>query len=132
MGRGHIEETRRLATGGPYRHTRNPLYLGSVMICSGIALAAAHPVALAVTAAYLLAFFPYTIRSERQFLHQRFGREYAGVGIARARIRSATDTRGTSGKRFAWRLAMSNHEWKALLGPPVALALLYSRSLLLP
>ena len=28
---GHIDKTRSLATGGPYAHTRNPLYLGSLL-----------------------------------------------------------------------------------------------------
>ena len=46
---GHIEKTRRLATGGPYAHSRNPLYLGSLLIALGVAVACASPwVALAV------------------------------------------------------------------------------------
>jgi protein-S-isoprenylcysteine O-methyltransferase Ste14 len=40
---GHIEKTKALATGGPYAHTRNPLYLGSVVMAAGVAVASASP-----------------------------------------------------------------------------------------
>ena len=61
---GHIEKTRVLATGGPYAHTRNPLYLGSTLMAAGIALAAATPWAALAAAVYLLAFYPAAIRGE--------------------------------------------------------------------
>ena len=48
---GHIEKTKRLATGGPYAHSRNPLYVGSLLIALGVAVACASLwVALAVGA----------------------------------------------------------------------------------
>ena len=34
---GHIEKTKALATGGPYAHTRNPLYVGSLLMAIGVA-----------------------------------------------------------------------------------------------
>ena len=61
---GHIEKTRVLATGGPYAHTRNPLYLGSTLMGAGIALASASPWAALAGAVYLLAFYPSAIRGE--------------------------------------------------------------------
>ena len=36
---GHLEKNQRLATGGPYAHLRNPLYLGSLLAAAGLALA---------------------------------------------------------------------------------------------
>src|SRR5262245_65728513 len=40
---GHIEKTKRLAPGGPYAHSRNPLYVGSLLIALGVAIACASP-----------------------------------------------------------------------------------------
>ena len=73
---GHIDKTRALATGGPYAHTRNPLYLGSTLMGAGIALAAASPWAAAVTAAYFLVFYPSAVRGEAAFLAERFPESY--------------------------------------------------------
>lgn len=129
---GHIDKTRCLATSGPYRHSRNPLYLGSVLICLGVAVAAAQPVALLAIAAYLLAFFPYVIRSERCFLRERFGSQYEAWASRVPEFVPRLTPAGPPGERFAWRRVSLNREWKALLAPPVALALLYARSLLLP
>ena len=36
---GHIEKTKILATGGPYAHCRHPLYVGSLLIALGAAVA---------------------------------------------------------------------------------------------
>ena len=41
---GHIEKTKRLATGGPYAHSRNPLYVGSLLIALGVAVGLREPV----------------------------------------------------------------------------------------
>lgn len=129
---GHIEKTRRLATGGPYRHTQHPLYLGSFLIGLGVAVAAAHPWVLLTVGAYLLAFFPHVIRNEREFLHQRFGSEYefwtAEVPPFLPRLLPA----GPRGTRFEWRRVLSNREWQACLAPPGALALLYLKDALIP
>ncbi len=35
---GHLIKTTRLITSGPYRYTRNPLYLGRLLIFTGIAI----------------------------------------------------------------------------------------------
>jgi len=128
---GHIEKTSRLATGGPYGHTQHPLYLGSLLIALGVAGAAAHPFVLSAIGAYLLAFFPYVIRNEQAFLHQKFGSEYElwvrEVPAFFPRLLPA----GPRGTRFEWRRVSSNREWQACLAPPGVLALLYLKDTLL-
>ncbi len=69
---GHIEKTHRLATGGPYAHTRNPLYLGSVLMALGLLVSARHPISVAAGLAYLLVFYPFIIREEAKFLKGKF------------------------------------------------------------
>jgi protein-S-isoprenylcysteine O-methyltransferase Ste14 len=36
---GCLAKNRELATGGPYAHTRNPLYIGTLMVAAGLAIA---------------------------------------------------------------------------------------------
>ena len=36
---GHVQKNQEVTTTGPYAHTRNPLYLGSIIMAAGFALA---------------------------------------------------------------------------------------------
>jgi hypothetical protein len=73
---GHIEKTHKLATGGPYAHTRNPLYVGSVLMALGLLVAVRHPIAIAAGFAYLVVFYPFIIREEAKFLRGKFPEAY--------------------------------------------------------
>jgi protein-S-isoprenylcysteine O-methyltransferase Ste14 len=50
---GHLEKGREVTTTGPYRFTRHPLYLGSVLIGVGLAIASASLWVAALVVAYL-------------------------------------------------------------------------------
>jgi protein-S-isoprenylcysteine O-methyltransferase Ste14 len=123
---GHIEKTRRLATGGPYAHTRNPLYLGSALLALGLGVASASPWVVAAVAAYFAAFYPSVIREEAGFLRERFV-EYPEwertVPAFVPRLRPA----GPRSTRFEWRRVRTNREWRTTAAVPVVLALLYLR-----
>jgi protein-S-isoprenylcysteine O-methyltransferase Ste14 len=124
---GHIEKTRSLATGGPYAHTRNPLYLGSVVMAVGGAVAAASPWVALAGALYLLAFYPFVMREEAAFLAGKFGAAYAewaaAVPLFLPRLRPA----GPRATRFDWARVRANREWRTALALPVLAALLYLR-----
>jgi len=65
---GHLKKTVDLVTSGPYRHTRNPLYLGRLLIFTGFAVMATlpyHANALAALAGYAFFFGVYLPRKER-------------------------------------------------------------------
>jgi len=65
---GHLVKNRMLITSGPYRHCRNPLYLGRLLIFSGIAACSRLPYSahLIVWLLGLLVFFGYYLpRKER-------------------------------------------------------------------
>ena len=65
-----------LVTSGPYRFTRNPLYLGgNVFIFFGAALLLGSPGALLITVAHL-PLVELMIRREEQQLEQTFGKEW--------------------------------------------------------
>jgi protein-S-isoprenylcysteine O-methyltransferase Ste14 len=129
---GHIEKTKVLATGGPYAHTRNPLYLGSTLMAAGIAVAAASPWAALAAALYYLAFYPSAVRGEAQFLAGRFPEAYGAwareVPVFLPRLRPA----GPRESRFSWERVGRNREWRTLLAVPLAVALVWARSRFLP
>jgi protein-S-isoprenylcysteine O-methyltransferase Ste14 len=65
-----------LITSGPYRFTRNPLYLGgNVFIFFGAALVLGSPTALVVTALHL-PLVDLMIRREERQMEQAFGEQF--------------------------------------------------------
>lgn len=65
---GHLVKTERLTTSGPYRYTRNPLYLGRLAIFTGIAIMSRLPYQthwIVLLCGYLLFFAYYLPRKER-------------------------------------------------------------------
>jgi protein-S-isoprenylcysteine O-methyltransferase Ste14 len=69
---GYVKKNRELTMTGPYAHTRNPLYLGSMMIAAGFALALlSWPVALVLAVGFALIYIP-VIASEERFLRATF------------------------------------------------------------
>ena len=65
---GHLVKTRRLITSGPYRYTRNPLYLGRLMILTGLLWMARLPFhgnLILLALGYLVFFGYYLPRKER-------------------------------------------------------------------
>jgi hypothetical protein len=113
---GHIEKTLRLATGGPYAHTRNPLYLGSVVMALGFLAAARHPISIAAGLAYLVVFYPVIVREEAKFLRGKFPAEYhewaKQVPIFFPRLIPG----GPRESKFQNSRLLANREWRSMLG----------------
>ena len=69
---GYVKKNRELTQTGPYAYTRNPLYLGSILIAAGFAVALlSWPVALMLAAMFLIIYVP-VIASEERFLRSTF------------------------------------------------------------
>ena len=69
---GYVKKNSALTVTGPYAYTRNPLYLGSILIAFGFALAS-RSLAIAISLAILFAIiYVPTILSEEQFLRSAF------------------------------------------------------------
>jgi len=69
---GYVRKDAQLTTTGPYAHTRNPLYLGSMLIAFGFAAAAASWMILALLALLFAAIYIPTILSEEAYLREHF------------------------------------------------------------
>ena len=65
-----------LVTDGPYRLTRNPMYVGMAFLYAGIAFAVGLVWPLAVLPAVLVAVDRLVIAREEPYLERRFGADY--------------------------------------------------------
>ncbi len=128
---GHIMKNDRLATSGPYAHTRNPLYFGSFLIAAGFAAAAHWSLLIAVVAFFLLIYYP-TMQREVANIEGRFPEAYARyaakVPLFSPRL---SPWRGdpASTNRFDPGLYMKHGEWKAGLTYVLAMIWLAFRTL---
>src|SRR5499427_6554479 len=72
LSSGHVRKNEALATSGPYAYTRNPLYLGSLFIGVGFAIAARSWWVGGILVAMFFAIYMPVIRGEEKFLRERF------------------------------------------------------------
>ena len=120
---GHVRKNEALATSGPYARTRNPLYLGSIIVAVGFAIAARSWWVGVWFIALLLAIYLPVIKSEEEFLRGRFPEftEYEQKVprlLPRATIAPGLD--GTT--KFSTELYWQHREYNALLGAVAMMA----------
>lgn len=68
--------TPRLETRGPYRLTRNPMYLHLVLICCGVGIVLANGWVLLLTPVVGWVLQRWAILPEEEYLERKFGDEY--------------------------------------------------------
>lgn len=131
---GHISKNERLATSGPYAHTRNPLYFGSFLIAAGFAIAAHWALLLLVVAFFVLIYAP-TMQRERANIAGRFPGEYETYAanvpgfVPRPTAWRADPENGSdAGGGFSFDLYMKHGEWKAGLTYVLVMAWLAARA----
>jgi protein-S-isoprenylcysteine O-methyltransferase Ste14 len=119
LASGHVQKNEALATSGPYAYTRNPLYLGSVLIGVGFAVAARSWWIGFMLVVMFLAIYVPVIRSEEEFLRQKFVEfsDYA-KRVPRLVPRLAPRSGLADGhhEEFSWALYLKHREYNALLG----------------
>lgn len=75
VGHGVLED-QELVTGGAYGVVRHPVYLGAIVIWSGLSLCFLSAVAAAITALYVLPAYLLYARSEEAMMLESFGDRY--------------------------------------------------------
>jgi hypothetical protein len=73
---GYLRKDSRPAVGGPYRFTRNPLYLGTYLMALGLALAIEAYVLLLVMSVVFAFLYHFIILDEEIKLEELFGEPY--------------------------------------------------------
>jgi protein-S-isoprenylcysteine O-methyltransferase Ste14 len=128
---GYVKKNQELAVTGPYAHVRNPLYLGSMLIAAGFAVALlSWPVALVLALGFTVIYVP-VIASEERFLRATFPGfdEYCRQVprlIPRLRAAQNPGSENVSGA-FSFSLYLRHREYNAAIGA----TLLYLSLLLL-
>ena len=132
---GYVKKNAELTHTGPYAYTRNPLYLGSMGIAAGFAVAAGRWWLVVLLVGMFLAIYVPTILSEEAFLRGAFPsfEEYARkVPRLLPRLTAARfgDTEGAVG-RFSAERYRHHREYNASMGAVAIYAALTLRMIVL-
>ena len=134
LASGHVRKNEALATSGPYGYTRNPLYLGSLLMGMGFAVAARSWWIGGALVVMFLAIYVPVIRDEEEFLRRSFP-EFEGYACQVPRMFPRLTPRPSDEKEspagFSWDLYLKHREYNALLGAlGMAAALMFKLALL--
>jgi len=113
---GCLAKNERLATGGPYAYTRNPLYIGTLLVAAGLALAARSVWLAALFAAVFLLVYLPVIQNEEQHLRKLFPEYVAYADRVPALWPRLTAARAQNANPFRAALYLRNQEYQAGLG----------------
>jgi protein-S-isoprenylcysteine O-methyltransferase Ste14 len=123
LASGHVRKNEQLTTTGPYAHTRNPLYLGSLILAVGFAISARNWwIGVGLVVLFLAIYLP-VIRGEEAFLRDHFPEftEYERqVPRLLPRLSPFNRSRGTFSSRLYWK----HREYNATLGAITLMAAL--------
>ncbi len=110
---GHLAKNQSLARSGPYAHTRNPLYIGTLLVALGLVIASrSWWLGLLFAIVFLLIYLP-VIELEEQHLRKLFP-EYAEYANTVPALWPRVGRGGA--ERFRSALYVKNQEYQALLG----------------
>lgn len=136
---GYVKKNSELTVTGPYAHTRNPLYLGSMLIAAGFAVALlSWPVAVLLAVGFAVIYIP-VIASEERFLRATFPgfdaycsqvpRIVPRFTPARTGLPSGTEAdTGSANGSFSLALYLQHREYNAAMGAALLyLSLLFLR-----
>jgi len=128
LASGQLKKNEQLATEGPYAYTRNPLYLGSLILAIGFALASRSWWIVAGIILLFFAIYLPVIRAEEAFLRERFPQfeDYARhVPRFLPRLIPSAKNSGAFSPELYWK----HREYNATLGAAGMLAALLAKML---
>jgi protein-S-isoprenylcysteine O-methyltransferase Ste14 len=113
---GCLAKNQQLATGGPYAYTRNPLYIGTLLVAAGLAIAARSVWLAALFAAVFLLVYLPVIQNEEQHLRKIFAAYSAYADRVPALWPRLTPAHTENSNPFRASLYLRNQEYQAGLG----------------
>ena len=131
LASGHVQKDRQLTASGPYAYTRNPLYLGSLILAAGFVVAARSWWIPAILLIMFVAIYVPVIAGEERYLRQTFP-EYDDYARHVPRFAMRLTRYGTQRGTFSSERYWKHREYNAVLGCVAVLAVLVVKLLLWP
>jgi protein-S-isoprenylcysteine O-methyltransferase Ste14 len=112
---GHLAKNQTLAASGPYAYTRNPLYLGTLLVAAGLAVATRSVGLGALFAGVFVGIYLPVIQLEQQHLRSLFP-EYAAYAARVPALLPRLTPAPSAPRAFQWKFYMKNREYQAAAG----------------
>jgi protein-S-isoprenylcysteine O-methyltransferase Ste14 len=114
---GYLRKHQELCVSGPYRWTRNPLYLGSLLLGIGFSVAAANPWIILLFLILFFAIYVPVMHKEEAELLQSYGPQYEEYRTnVPSFFPSLHPFRVLAGRNFSLQQVILNREYMAVLG----------------
>src|SRR5260370_26727546 len=123
LASGHVQKDKRLTTSGPYAYTRNPLYLGSLMLAAGFAVMARSWWIVAIMLAMFAVIYIPVMAGEERYLRQTFP-EYDDYARQVPRMWLRLSPYGSQQSAYSFARYWKHREYEASIGCVVVLAVL--------
>jgi protein-S-isoprenylcysteine O-methyltransferase Ste14 len=123
---GHVKKNQEVTTSGPYAYTRNPLYVGSIILVIGFGVASRNLwLAVALVVIFVALYLP-VVWDEESHLRAEFP-DYAGYAQRVPRFIPRIPSAAASGE-FSSELYRKHREYNAALGSVGMMILLILKS----
>jgi protein-S-isoprenylcysteine O-methyltransferase Ste14 len=123
LASGHVQKDKQLTTSGPYAYTRNPLYLGSLIMAAGFALAArSWWIVVLMLLMFAVIYIP-VIAGEERYLRQTFP-GYDDYARRVPRLLPRLTRYGSEPSAYSSARYWKHREYQAVIGCAVVLAIL--------
>jgi len=126
LASGHVQKDQQLTTSGPYAYTRNPLYLGSLMLAAGFAIAARSWWIVAIMLLMFAVIYIPVIAGEERYLRQTFA-EYDDYAHRVPRFLPRLTRYGSQQSAYSSERYWKHREYEASIGCVVVLAVLVAK-----
>jgi protein-S-isoprenylcysteine O-methyltransferase Ste14 len=123
LASGHVQKDKQLTTSGPYAYTRNPLYLGSLMLAGGFAIAARSWWIVAIMLLMFTVIYIPVIAGEERYLRQTFP-DYGDYARHVPRMLPRFTPYGGQQSAYSSARYLKHREYEASIGCVVVLAVL--------
>ena len=128
LASGHVQKDKQLTISGPYAYTRNPLYLGSLMMAAGFAIAARNWWIVAFMLLVFAAIYVPVIAGEERYLRQTFP-DYDDYARYVPRLLPRLTRYRTQQSAYSSARYWKHREYEASIGCFVVLAVLLAKLL---
>ena len=123
LASGHVQKDKELTISGPYAYTRNPLYLGSLLMAAGFAVAARNWWVVAVMLLTFAVIYIPVVAGEERYLRETFS-GYDDYASHVPRLFPRFTPYGSQQSAYSSARYWRHREYEAAIGCAVVLAVL--------